>query len=73
MGHPDTIVDHQNEVLHIILQEREGHLKPWALRQAKIGMSYIRDMMDDCLSRNREKLGSAGTTKDHVYGDCLAV
>lgn len=73
MGHPDTVVDHQNQVLHIIVQEREGHLKPWALRQAKIGISYIRDMMDDCLSRHRGKLVSAITTKDHAYVECLAI
>lgn len=50
-GHPDTVVDHQNQVLHIILQERDGNNKPWALRQSKIAISYLKNMMNDYFIR----------------------
>lgn len=60
-GHPDTVVDQQNQVLHVILQERDGNKKPWALRQGKVGIHCLRDMMDDCLSQRREQEASAAT------------
>lgn len=59
-GHPDTVVDHQNQVLHVFLQERDGNHKPWTLRHGKIGVSRLKGMMDDCLSRHAQETASAG-------------
>ena len=54
-GHPDTVVDHQNQVLHVVFQEREGDKKPWALRQGRVSIPDLKRMMDHCLSRHREE------------------
>ena len=62
-GHPDAVVDRQNQMLHVILQKREGNHEPWALRQGKIGIDWLRGMMDDCLSNHREQQASAATAR----------
>lgn len=53
-GHPDTVIDHQNQVLHVILQERDGNHKPWTLRKGKVGIPFLKGMMDHHLGRSRE-------------------
>ena len=54
-GHPDTVIDHQNQVLHVFLQERDGNNKPWALRQGKVGIPFLKNMMDRYLSQSQEQ------------------
>ena len=54
VGHPDTVLDRQNQVLHVILQERDGNGKPWALRHGKVGLPHLRAMMDRCLHRQEQ-------------------
>lgn len=60
-GHPDTVIDHRNQVLHVILQERDGNHKPWALRHGKIGVSRLKDMMDRCLGREGREMAFAAS------------
>ncbi len=58
-GHPDTVVDWQNQVLHVILQERDGNHKPWTLRRGKIALPRLKDMMDHCLGRQEQGRAAA--------------
>ncbi len=53
-GHPDTVVDRRNQVLHVILQERDGNGKPWALRHGKVDLPGLKLMMDRCLGRQEQ-------------------
>ena len=48
-GHPDTVVDRRNQMLHVILQERDGNHKPWGLRRGKVDLPRLKAMMDRCL------------------------
>jgi len=66
-GHPDTVFDHQNRVLHVFLQEREGNFKPWTLRQSKIDISFLRSVMDDCLNHNEQQGRAAGVLETGGY------
>lgn len=53
-GHPDTVIDHRNQVLHVFLQERDGNHKPWALRQGKIDIPFLKRMMDHYLHASQK-------------------
>jgi hypothetical protein len=60
-GHPDTVVDWENQVLEVILQERgrqlpDGAGAPWGLRHGQLDLQLLRPLMDEAIWRRKHGL-----------------
>ncbi len=67
-GHPDTVVDWDNQVLEVILQERgrrlpDGSGAPWGLRHGRIELDRLRPLMDEAVRRRRQGLSDEDLTQ----------
>jgi hypothetical protein len=60
-GHPDTVVDWENQILEVILQERgrrlpDGRDAPWGLRHSQLDLQLLRPLMDEAIRRRQHGL-----------------
>jgi hypothetical protein len=74
-GHPDTVVDWENEVLEVILQERgrrlpDGSDAPWGLRHGQVDLRLLRPLMDEAIRRRRHGLPDGDLTRHLCGGTC---
>ncbi len=67
-GHPDTVVDWENQILEVILQERGGRLPdgrdaPWSLRHGEIEFAWLKPLMDEAVRRRKQGLPDEDLTQ----------
>lgn len=72
-GHPDTVVDWDNQVLEVILQERgrrlrDGNEAPWGLRHGRVELERLKPLMDEAVRRRKQGLPDEDLTRHLLDG-----